>query len=126
VVSVIQLENNYNYLIFIDLKRGKLEIVACLLQKVSDRVANEIVHALAWFSLFRFKKRVSATEIVRGKIQIPFPYCTALGLYYIMLRVYFQLSMERTGRAITVGNLNNFLKHFLTTPSDSEIILHAI
>jgi hypothetical protein len=126
VVSVIQLEQNFNYLIFIDLKRGKLEIVACVLQKVSDRIANEIVHTLAWFSLFRFKRRVSATEIVRGKIQIPFGYCTVLSLFYTMLRLYFQLSMEKTGRAITVSNLNNFMKHFSPAPcSDSEIVLHS-
>jgi hypothetical protein len=126
VVAVVLLEQGFNYLIYIDLKRGKLEIVACVLQKVPDRVATEIIHVLAWFSLFRFKRRVSATEIVRGKIQIPFTYCTVLGLFYSMLRMHFNLTMEKAGRAVTVNNLNNFLKHFLSTSClDFEIILYS-
>jgi hypothetical protein len=126
VVSVVLLEQGFNYLIFIDLKRGKLEVVACVLQKVPDRIATEIIHALAWFSLFRFKRRVSATEIVRGKIQIPFGYCTVLSLFYSMLRMRFELTMEKAGRAITVNNLNNFLKHFLSEScTNSEIVLYT-
>ena len=126
VVAIILLEQGFNYLIYIDLKRGKLEIVACVLQKVPDRVATEIIHVLAWFCLFRFKRRVNATEIVRGKIQIPFAYCTILSLFYSMLRMHFLLPMEKAGRAVTVENLNNFLKHFISTScSDFEIILHS-
>lgn len=124
VAVIVELVEGYNYLLLTDLQTRRLEVAACVLAKLPDATAREIENAVTWFAMYRFRRRVSATPVLRSKVLPPFAYCTVISLLYSMLRIRFDFAMEKAAPAITVLNLGRFLKHFLPAPCpDDEIII---
>lgn len=119
IVFLVELPDNFNFSMLVDLQQRRLELISCVHRYVDFFQAKEWQDTVIWFTLFQFSVRLKTTITSVIRFNPGLEFCTLTSMFYLMLRLKFELPYESAALTCTAATLQCFIRQLLGTSTES-------